>query len=405
MACQFHRPASAGRRQDRRRSNRSRSGNSSAVGSLSCYLLSGKDDDTDVLLAEVAQKTRDITSLSEKKQITSDQQAQMARQKAQEKKFEQAEEKMKEAKEKGHTSDILDGVKCAFAWIAAAMAIVVAAVMIASGAGIAVGVLLISAAICATAIAVDSTVSVSTHKGGIAGHIAKEAGANDDEAGKADMGFQISVSALGAIFSIGAGVAGIAAAGRAALSAGFSAVRAGEEAGTGTTELAMSGAQVAADANGAAVETSVQTGAASGGAVGSAASEASPAQTLKQVFDVMKSTFMATLREQADKIGQTAKIVRAGSGVSDGVSQAGSSATDAAKGGIDYEAAQLRAGAKDLQGDGKAYEGQIQLMDKMIDMALDLLMKAGDRYAGVLESIADAMKDRGDTVSRVRFGG
>lgn len=369
------------------------SGNAGALFSLYGFLISGKEVDTAARLVEVAQQMDDTTALGQKNQIKNEQQTQEAKEKAQEKKLKEAQEKLDEMKDKKHTGNILDALKCTFAWVAAALAVSVAVVVIASGAGAPIGALLIGAALCAVALAVDSTVSASTHKGGIAGNIALACGASKGEAGKADMGFQISVSALGAIFSVGAGAAGLLAAGKAAISAGINAAQVGEEASAGGTGAGMAGGTAAGEAGGAAGEAGGETG------------ETVTMETIKQIGQAMKEAFLASMRESSDHIGQAARVAQRSAEAGQAASQVGSSATDVGKGAVQYESEGLQADAKRKEAESKAYQAEVEMLQAVIDKAIALLVDVGKRFAAILDSVSDSLQDKGNSLARVKFTG
>lgn len=370
-----------------------KSGNSSAVDSLAAFMLpGGGSGDTDVMLAQVAEMIDRVVQATQKNQIKSDQQTAEAKQKAQEAKLKEAEAKLQEAKKKEHTANILSALKCAFAWVAFVVSVAVAAVAIATGAGAIVGALLIAASVAALALAVDSTVDVATHKGGVAGNIARECGASDSEAGKADMGFRIGVSVLGALFSLGAGAAGLLSAGKAALEAGFGALEIGEETGGNGLET---GGEVGLTVTNTSEDT---------GTTGAGAGEGANV-SVKEIISVMKEAFMASLLESSGNIGQTAKLARQATAATNSVNSAGSSAVDVGKSVVTSQAEEIRADAKKREAEGKEFQAQLQMLDAVIDKAISLLVDEGNRFAAVLGSVVDAMNDRSQSLSQVRFEG
>lgn len=177
-----------------------------AIKSLSGFMSSASSKtDVAVLLVEVAVTMRDAEALTQKSKINSDQETKRAQMKEREGKLEEAAKKL----DKVQHMSIWDKIKLAFQWIAAAIATAVAAVMIATGVGAAVGVALMAAAVTAVVMAVDATVAKATGHG-IAGNIAKAAGASPEAIAKADMGFQIATMVVGlaaAVGSLGAGIA------------------------------------------------------------------------------------------------------------------------------------------------------------------------------------------------------
>ena len=84
---------------------------------------------------------------------------------------------------------------------------------------------------------------------------------------------------------------------------------------------------------------------------------------------------------------------------------AGSSATDGGKSVVQSQAEGLRADAKRKEGEGKAFQAELQMLDAIVEQAISLLVDAGDRFSRMMDSIVDSSSDRSDSLSRVRFGG
>jgi transloator len=136
------------------------------------------------------------------------------------------------------------------------------------------------------------------------------------------------------------------------------------------------GAAVAAIAGGAVAGIGAFVGAASSGA----AIASTAAQTAQKVMDIVMA------------------LLSAGTTIA-------SSTGDAATAGVKYKASQTEAEGKKLQGDAKTLEALNQTLDDMIDQALARLKGAGERFDAMLDSLVDAAKDRGDTLARASFRG
>lgn len=88
-------------------------------------------------------------------------------------------------------------------------------------------------------------------------------------------------------------------------------------------------------------------------------------------------------------------------GVVSAISTMATSAGDITTGVLKYKATQERSEGQLKQADGKRMEANIQMLDDMIDQAMMRLKGAGERFSAMLDSLTDAIKDRGDTMSRV----
>lgn len=323
--------------------------------SLSIFMSAGASGmDVEVLLVQVAVAMRDTEATSQKAKINTDQEAKKAQMQEKEKKLEEAQKKLEEAEEKRKSGSLLDKIKLAFEWIGAIIAVAVAAVMIATGVGAVVGGLLLAAAVTAIVMAIDSTVTAATGHG-IAGNIAKAAGASPEEIAKADMGFKISMAVLGIALSLAAGGANVVGAAKSAISAG----------------------KAAAD-------------------MGMAA---------KEVALAAKTAFMAALKESGNALSMGARMTQRVATISEVVIGGGTAAMEGAKAGIKYEETNLRAEAKQFEAQSKVDEAVMQMLDDLIDQALTRLMAAGDRFNTILDDIMAAVNERGQTLGKARFAG
>lgn len=161
---------------------------------------SARIENIDVVIAELQQKVRDLISKTdvENLNVQSERQRELIQKKIAD--AQAAAEKMREAAAQRESQSIWDKIKLAFQILGALLA-VAAAVVTANP-------LLMIGAIVAVTLAIDGIVKATTENHmGIAGSIAKAAGASDEEAGKADMGFTIAVAVIGLAVAIGGGVA------------------------------------------------------------------------------------------------------------------------------------------------------------------------------------------------------
>lgn len=335
---------------------------SAALASLSAFISGSANSDTEVLLVQVAVAMRDSEATSQKKKINTDQEAKKAQLKEKEAKLEEAQRKMEEAEEKRKSGSLIDKIKLAFEWLGAILAIVAAAVLIATGVGAVVGAALVVAATTALIMAIDSTVQMATGHG-IAGNIAKLAGASEEEIAKADMGFRISLAVIGILAAVVSGGASVVGAAKTAVGAGMKAGQAAYKAGETAANVAKQAAMAAKDA------------------------------------------FMSTLRQTGSAMSQSARIAERATATTEATITAGTAGADIGKSVITAEATTLTAEAKELEADAKRYEAMMQMLDDFIDQALSRLMAASDRFNAILDEITDAMSDRGNTLSRARFTG
>ncbi len=162
--------------------------------------------DIEVLVASVLDKMQSTQEAVSKAKLVLDQSKQKGTLQDKAQKLEEAVHKQEEAEKKQNSLSIWDKIKLAFQWIGAMLTIAVGAIVTAAaaitGAGVAAGVLLITAGLVQLALAIDATVSAHTGKS-IAGHVATAAGASEDVIRWLDVGFQV----VGAIAGIALGIA------------------------------------------------------------------------------------------------------------------------------------------------------------------------------------------------------
>lgn len=155
----------------------------------------------DVMLLEITTKMKELEENSQKDKVKVDQEAKRSALAEKHDKLKEAETKIKEAIEKERNASIWDKIKMAFQAIGAALAMLVGAILIATGAGTAAGIALMAVGAVGLIMVADQITRMETGMG-IAGNIAKAAGASPEEIAKADMGFGITMAALGIIGSV-----------------------------------------------------------------------------------------------------------------------------------------------------------------------------------------------------------
>lgn len=141
--------------------------------------------DQEVLLAEVITKLKDAQNANDKEGIKADSARKKAAVNEQKEKLDQAEKKQAEAEEKQKSASIWDKIKLAFQFLAAAISIVVGAVLVATGAGTALGLLMIAGGVLGIVQGIDSSLKQATGFG-MAGLAAKARGESDEKARQDD---------------------------------------------------------------------------------------------------------------------------------------------------------------------------------------------------------------------------
>lgn len=141
--------------------------------------------DQEVLLAEVISKLKDTQNANDKEGIKADTARKQAAISEQKEKLNQAEKKQAEAEEKQKSASIWDKIKLAFQFLAAAISIVVGSILVATGAGTALGLLMIAGGVIGIVQGIDSALKQSTGFG-MAGLAAKARGESDEKARQDD---------------------------------------------------------------------------------------------------------------------------------------------------------------------------------------------------------------------------
>lgn len=187
---------------------------------LQSFLPEEVGTDFEARLAEVTDKLKKTTSDTETDRVKNEMETKRLNIEENEARIEEAETKMLEAEAKAKNGSIWDKIAIAFQMIGAALMAALGAVLIATGVGAVAGALMIAGAAMMLLSAINSIVQQSSKDGlGIAGSIAKATGADMDEAGKADMGFGITLAIATAITAIAATVLTAGAAGPALVGA------------------------------------------------------------------------------------------------------------------------------------------------------------------------------------------
>ncbi len=70
---------------------------------------------------------------------------------------------------------------------------------------------------------------------------------------------------------------------------------------------------------------------------------------------------------------------------------------------IRYTAAKEIASATEDRADAKRLDADIQMLDDLIDQAIQRMIAAGDRFNQMLDALTEAMQDRGNSLSKAKF--
>jgi len=104
-----------------------------------------------------------------------------------------------------------------------------------------------------------------------------------------------------------------------------------------------------------------------------------------------------------DPSSAAAGIANATFAITTSVVAIGTAAGDVATGVIKFEAAEKQADAQEQQATGKRKEALIQALDDIIDQAITRLTSNGQKFADILDSLTDLLKQHTDSVSSARF--
>lgn len=288
-----------------------------ALGSL---LPQMTGDMVEVFLAEITAKMKESEDKASTDKYKSDQEAKRTELGAKKAKIDEAEKKIQESIDKRHSGNIFDIIGLIFQAIAAALAIVLGALL--SAVCPVAGALLIAAGVVGIIMMVDSAVQMATGLG-IAGNIAKAAGASPEECAKADMGFRIAMAIVGIALAIATAVV------------------------TGGASFASSVAQLS-----------------------------NAVQSFQKVAQTIQN--ITTMAEAVNTVISTS---------------------------IKTDAAITEGEAKKLQAKAMEKDANIQLLEELIDMSLQRLIAAGNRFNEMMDMITDMIKDKGDMLSNAKFTG
>lgn len=332
-------------------------GASAFLESLASLMPNATAENVDIAMAEVVALMKDFQAKSDKETITSEQGSKHAALMEKAEKLQEASKKILDAIYKEEHASIWDKIKLAFEALGAILAIVLGAILIATGVGAVAGGLLIAAGVVGLIMVIDEGVKMATGLG-IAGNIAKATGSSPEDCAKADMGFEISMAIIGIILSIATLVEG---------GGGFMAI-------VGTLSKLASTAK--------AVETGAEV-ASEGVEIASTATEVATAAAKTG------SDFLTKAQTIGNVVGT--------------VNSVGTAIVGVATSAVNYEATILKADAKDLQAKAKEMEALIQNLDDLIDGALTRLMQSSKRFDDMLDGITSALKDKGDTMSHAKL--
>ncbi|MGV8938751.1 MAG: type III secretion system translocon subunit SctE [Allorhizobium sp.] len=332
--------------------------------SLKGLMTEKAPQDTEVLLVQVLASMKDAETASQKDKVKLDQETKRTQLEEKQHKLEESAKKLQESLDKKHSNNIFDKIKLLFEWIGALLAVVTAALLIATGVGAIAGTLLIAAAVTAVVMSMSDTVQQITKDAGLNGGagfgiaggfqflVMTAQGADPAEikkaVQKADMGFSISMTVLTVAFSLGAAGAALAT-------------------GVGT---AMS---------------KVTTGVADKLATG---------------WNTFKAGGLGDAATTAAKGAQIGARMAEGATVAEQMATAGVSV---ARGVNSYQAASLDADTKRLNAEAKVMQGIMTQLDDMIDQALQRLIGASERFNDMLDMIVESLNDKAGAAASMKF--
>jgi hypothetical protein len=318
------------------------------VASVLSFMPAMSDDATDVLLAEATMKMQKLEAKSDNDQVTTDTDKKRDALAAKEEKIKESEQKIQDALSKTQGESIWDKVKIAFEAIGSVLACVIGAALVLTGAGAALGLLMIAGGVLGLVMTADAITTAVTGES-----FAQRAFPNDP---KAQMGFEIGMACLGVVIA----VAGLAA-GISAFSAAADVVEVADaavEAGTQTPEQ---------------IESAVNAGEEAG-------------------------------QEVANSAQQTAKTAEVASNAVNAATTLGQAGGDVYYDVMNYEATNENADAKDLQADAKRMEAVVQMLDGLLDIVMQHMKSHIQQWDGALDSITSAMDDRNQSLMRAKLG-
>ena len=339
--------------------------------SMHSFMPAISEDEMSVMLAVVTAKMREMQSKTDQDQINTDSLGKEAALSEKGKKLEDAAKKQKDAIYKQEHMSIWDKIKAFFEAIFSVIAMVLGALLVATGIGSSLGMALLVGGTVGLVMAIND-ITIQFTGLGIAGNLDKLVHPNDPSSwAKADMGFGIALAVAG-IIACFVDPEGIEAVGDGIAEGIANVAKMGEEAAS----LGEEGAGIV--------------------------------DTLKTIVSAVKSSL--------GELKEARQLAMEGSDIAETVNKLASVATrlqqvesvtmavgNVVEGGFKMEVANLQSDAKSLQAKAKEMEALMQGFDMMIDLAIQKLQASGDRWAKMLESISEGMNQRSHTLSHAKF--
>lgn len=327
--------------------------------------------DMELVLAEVSAKLKDTRSDTELESVQANQELIRTAQSEKADKLAEATKKIEEAIAAEAKNAVAKFFSTLFKAIGAILAIALAAVAIATGAGALLGGLLIAAAAVALVSLTDDIVQQATGNT-IAGNIAKAAGADEATIKKVEevTGYvMLAVSIALTIATLGVGL-------KSALPK--IAAKIADKAGN----LA---AQVTQESLKAAL-LNISKGA---GKIASQVGDEAATVGGKAMSETTRHALTVT-----QNVGNAAS----------GVNSVASGVTQGVQASISKDAQDAYAAASDKRGEAELYEAFVQGYQDLVDQALAMLMAAQNVSNAMLDASATSLRDRGDSMAQVRWG-
>lgn len=338
--------------------------------------------DVELLLAEASAKLKDTREDTELKSKEANQEAMRTAQQQKADKLNEQTQKIEEAIAAKAKNKIASFFGSIFKAIGAALAIAFAAIAIASGVGAGLGALLIAAAVVAVVSLTDDIVTQATGTG-IAGNIAKAAGADKETMQKVQ---EISgYVMLGVTIALTIATLGVGLKSAIPKIAGKVADQAAKMSTKVTQEILKQALQSIS-------KNAAKVAGQSGDEVANAAAQGAAAGAKGTAQAASAGTTTAT---RATQIANAAN----------GATQVGGGASGVATAIYTNEAKQAYADATDAKGEADQLAAFMAVYQDLIDQALAMLMNAQDVSNAMLEAASSGLRDRGDSMMQVRFSG
>lgn len=315
-----------------------------AQGFLSLLGLSPPLDPAQVsmLIADAAKKMKEIQNKMDKEDISMNNERSKALSEKMRENIEKANEQMEKAAKERENMSIWDKIKMAFMYIAGAIATVIGAALLATGAGAALGAALLTGGILMIMGAINSTVQKETGQG-IFSHfiLACNPDFPKDELWKAELGMSVAITVVALAGSIGA-ASGLAKGAELATQAGNFATRAANGL---VSRLGMSGD-------------------------------------------------LASMQLGLTKINTAVQLVVGGTTASG----------DIASAAVNYEASMAESEAKQATAEKTRTEALKELIEGFIDLAIARITQSGETFTAVLDAVMDSLQDTAETLKRAFKG-